>query len=285
MRKKANKQVARVLKSLLIGSVLASNLVFAEAPCEPFRCKTNPCDVEPECPMNYTFHDQCCECLWTDWTAFVGADYEWNFINKIGPWKNLLPKSQSSVNMYVGGRILQYFGLELSYDAMIKRSKTHTFHVGDTAFDTIISNATAGTVRHRVGIAGWYVDLKGYFPLKDYCVLPACLGGGCLDLVGTIGYGQVEPKVHFISTATLFSYQPQVTLHGKKQSAWRLGVGAELMFNNLVGLRGMVRWKDFSNLRVKNHLDTRRFTSLLIGDHQKAFKRALSFSLGLFVTN
>jgi hypothetical protein len=281
MGKKANKRVAQVLKMLLISSVLASNLAFAEAPCEPFRCKTNPCDVEPECPMHYTFHEQCCECLWTDWTAFVGVDYEWNAINKSGPWKHLLPSSEPGVNMFVGGRVLQYFGAELGYEALIKRSKVHTHAIGDRAFDTIITAATAGRTKHKVGIFGWHIDLKGYFPLNSYCVVPACLGG-CLDLVGTIGYGVVEPKVHFSSTAPLFNRQAQVTLHGKRSGVWRLGAGAELMFNNLIGLRSMVRWKDLSRLRVRNH---DRFLSLAIGDHQKVFRRSLSFSLGLFATN
>ncbi len=285
MEKKANKQMAQFLKTLVISSVmLASNLAIAEAPCEPFRCKTNPCDVEPECPMRYTFHEPCCECLWTDWTAFAGVDYEWNFISKTGPWKHLLPSSQSGVNMFVGGRVLQYFGAELGYDALIKRSETRTYQAGSRIFDTIITPATAGAIRHRAGVFGWHIDLKGYFPLNEYCVLPSCLGG-CLDLVGTIGYGQAKPKVHFLSDAPLFINRPQVTLHGRRQSVWRLGAGAELMFNNLVGIRGMLRWKNFSNFRVKNHPDVRRFISLPLGNNHKPFKHTISFSLGLFVTN
>ena len=269
-----------ILNFMVASSMFVSTVVFSE-PCEYNRCKANPCQYDT-C-MDYSFHEEPCECIWKDWTAFIGADYEWNHINRAGDWKRLLPSSAPSVDMYVGGRVLEYFGAEFGYETIIQRKRHHNFVVGDSAFGTAITQATAGKTLHRSGLFGWHFDFKGYLPINEYldCFdLTRCFR--CLDLVGTVGYGVSKPLVHFSSHATAFNQQSEVTLKGKKHGGMRLGGGAELMLTDLLGIRGMLRVKDFSRTRVRNH-DTS--ITLPLGGNRKTFTQAISASIGLFMSN
>lgn len=246
-------------------------------PCEYNRFKSNPCDHCEECPMDYTFQRPF-NCLWTDWTAFIGVDYTWNHVKKYRAWERVLPNSAPGWNMYVGGRV-EYVGAELGYDVSIKRSRDLFLVAGEDFLGVQINRLTEGRVRHSLSLFGWYFDLKLYWPFWEDRL--ECCGFHSIDLVGTLGYAVTKPRIHVTSTSILFRNEPPITLKARKKTALRAGIGFDAMLTDILGFRAMLRWSTLTNLRVQNNEDTRFFSHTII--HEKALKYKYAVSVGGFI--
>jgi hypothetical protein len=83
-------------------------------------------------------------------------------------------------------------------------------------------------------IAGGYLDLVGYLPAMD-----------CLELMGTVGIGYDSAR---ISTLNFGSR----TANGV---VGRIRIGANYMFSECIGIRGLVGWESTSTLRRRNNND------------------------------
>lgn len=273
----------RLIRFLMMGTLLFSGMAFAKFPlgdCDYDRCKSDPCEYCEECPMVYSFQEPY-NSGWIEWTAFTGIDYDWNRVTAVRDWKKLLPGSAPGINFYVGGRVLRYVGLEVGYEAFLKRRQSLTFSVGDTYFGTPVTALTAGRVEHSLSLYGWYFDLKGYLPMENWLEV-ACIR--CIDVVGTVGFGLIQPRVHVSSTALIFRRVGQATLDTEKKGVFRVGAGVECLVTDLLGIRAMFHWKRLSALSLRNHRFANVFPSFPIGEQDQAFRHSVGASLGLFIT-
>jgi len=97
----------------------------------------------------------------------------------------------------------------------------------------------------KVRRSGGYLDLVGYLPVME-----------SVDLTASIGYGWIKTKI-----------EPSSVFHAKNKGVFRLGVGANYMVTDMIGLRGKVSWENTGALRVNS---------------TKAFKDTIALAIGAF---
>jgi hypothetical protein len=176
-----------------------------------------------------------------DMSFMVGADYQQTFMKSKtnvlvngapADYSAVNPKSFPGANVYVGAKFHPNFGAELGFDFM-KKSRT------------------VNTIVNKTKMMGAHLDANGYLPVAD-----------CFDVVGSVGVGLVQAK----------GERSGVNLKSKKGLLPRVGVGAQYMVSEMVGLRAMARWQGTSAVYFKDDASAK----------YKPFKSAISLGLGVF---
>ena len=205
-------------------------------------------------------------------SPYVGGEYEWssmrggntNLSIKGSSLKNVLPKSYSGANFFIGGRWCD-FGVEAGYEFTGTKKKTLKENLPATVLPSLNFDS------FKVSLNGWHIDFNGYLPLCD-----------CWELIGSVGYGWMKPKVE--TTIGLMNNNNvslgviSQKMHSKYKGMFRLGVGTQYMVTECVGLRGMLRWKNTEKLSVALNHGTNALKVNL-----KPFKDTLSLAAGVFV--
>jgi len=195
--------------------------------------------------------------------SLVGADFEFTRLRGKNNWGKVLQSNYPGANFYLGGRFFEYFGLIVGYDVTTRRAGSHTFQAGETFFG--VAAAPGSTLTERVRAESWYLDLMGYIP---FC--------NSFDLIGTIGYGAMWAKVS--QTITGPFAVPALTRSTRYAGGLRAGVGLQFMMTKVLGIRGMVNWKQTSEIRL-----VPKGGSFFSSSMAKPFRDAYSFRLGLFL--
>ncbi len=210
-------------------------------------------------------------------SPYFGAEYEWTRSNTHHRHNDFfenrnhsLAKSYNGGNIFLGARWCD-FALEAGYD--FTGRKTHSARgLNNTTTVTTAAGTFTGTpfVRVKNRFDGWHLDLNGYMPVCD-----------CLELIGSLGYGWTRAKFNvnyaLVDTAgTVLVRANDVSHHSNYKGVFRLGVGAQYMVTECVGLRTMVRWKNI------NHNNRARSNSFAFNGTTRA-RDAVSVSAGAFV--
>jgi hypothetical protein len=209
--------------------------------------------------------------VYTDWFdcffPFVGLDFYQAWMQPKGDWGKFLPKNFPGGTLYVGAKFQQYFGFELGYDCSVRKPKNWSYQMGELFFNTrAIANNNGGT---RVRRSGAHVDLMGFIPLRD-----------CIDLLGTLGLGWVQPKIDISQAANSLGpvSSPLASLSAKARGVVRVGGGATYMISDLIGVRAKLGWESTRFLRVRgNNLFYAN------GFSKKPFRNSATLAVGGFV--
>lgn len=210
-----------------------------------------------------------------DLQPVIGVDYyqAWmkgkNFNNRV------LPKSYPGATIYVGTRFNECFGIELGYDWSANKKKSWTVSQNTTVSGVTANNTITGT--SKVRRSGGHLDLVGFIPVAD-----------CFEVFGTLGYGWVQARVKetnvSVTGANLTLAQRSAIANGitsgstKGRSVFRLGVGANYMVTDCVGLRAKLGWETTSGLKHHHHTNT-----AVYGFSNRGFKDSGTLALGAFV--
>jgi len=203
-------------------------------------------------------------------TPRLGVDYQQTWVRGKDGFRDVFAKSFPGGDVYVGVDFTEYFGADLGYEWTAR--KKHSVTPANNSFFGIAA-FNGSTVSSKVRLNGFYLDLNGYVPLDN-----------CWRLIGSIGIESMKPKIDMrASGGTLTASQIAGigSIKGKAKGLWRIGVGGEYLFTDMVGARVMARWKNTSRLRVEG--DTNFAALQTLGVSNKPFKDAISLSLGLFV--
>lgn len=202
---------------------------------------------------------------------YAGVDVRWQQTKGKSDWNKVLVKSYPSGTLYFGERFDTNWGVEFGYTQTTARKHKHNF-TGDTFFNAQNTNGAQTTVKTM--FRSGHADLNIYYPL------------GCLELIGSLGGGLIKPKIRFAVSNpgpyTGFFAQNAASLattRVKTKGFVRLGAGAQYLFNEVVGIRGMLRWESTSFLKAEGHYNLPHST---IHSLRKIFKDSYSVSLGLF---
>lgn len=209
--------------------------------------------------------------FFADLSPFIGVDYYQAWMKGKDGYGKLFQKSYPGASIYIGSRFCENFGFELGYDWSGHKKKDWNIASGTTFFGTTNTSSFSGTAKVRR--TGGHLDLLGYLPVID-----------CFDIFGSIGYGWVESKID-ISNVAMVNGRPLSTvasgvssLSGKGRSVLRLGIGANYMVTDYVGLRAKLGWETTSNLRV--HFNG---AGAAINMSSKGFKDSATLVAGAFV--
>lgn len=134
----------------------------------------------------------------------IGADYYHAWRRTKGNYNLIIPKSYPGGTIYIGGR-WDYIGLELGYDSSVRIKKNWTIPTGTTIGGFTAPFPVSGVSKAR--FHGLHLDVLGYLPL-DCC--------DQTELFGSIGYGT---------------------------AGFRIGIGANYMLTDCLGLRAKVGYE------------------------------------------
>lgn len=207
-----------------------------------------------------------------DVCPYVGADYRQLWIKGRGFWSDRVAKSFPGGTLFIGAKFTENFGMEAGYNWSVHKHSTTNVVFPNPGLVTRTGRVipTTGNIKARTRFTSFYVDLNGYVPLDN-----------CWELIGSIGLGSMKPKlsVTVINAGTLLPAQQTAlqSINGRARSVWRVGVGAQYLFTESVGVRGLVRYEGTDGLRIHNN------NINAFGISQKAFKDAVSLALGFFV--
>ncbi len=202
-----------------------------------------------------------------DVTPFLGVDYYHAYMKGRNSWNSIFPNSYPGGTFYVGTKFHQYFGLELGYDWSLKQKKEWALPAGSNFFGTV-QQSISGTT--KVQRSGGHLDVVGYLPVAE-----------SVELIGSLGFGWIQTKIQ-----TTFDVVPGATVEGsslasvsgKGRGVFRVGVGANYMLTDIVGMRAKVGWESTSTLRIEGN---QTFTAAQYDT--KAFKGTTALAVGLFV--
>lgn len=233
-----------------------------------------------------------------DLCPYIGVDYKQTWLKGKGFFHDKVARSYPGATIYLGTKFSECFGAEIGYTWTGRKHKTaaigqhNFFNRNIPGFVPFGSNNE--TIRTSTRFNSFHFDLNGYYPLAD-----------CFELIGSVGIASMKPKVS--ATVTHSRNHPRFgnfhrndgrfleSTHGKSKGVWRLGAGAQYLFTECVGLRGMIRWESTSRLRIGNndhghgHHGNFNNTHGNFGHNhgfafdRKVFKDAWSLALGLFV--
>jgi len=197
--------------------------------------------------------------------GLIGADFEFSALRGNGDWSKLVPTTYPGGNLYVGARFFDYFGVIFGYDFTNRRSKTHTFQVGESFLD--FPNDIAGLmINNSMRLEEWYLDIMGYIPFWN-----------CFDFIATIGYGSMRVKLTDTLELPAAAGAPLLITTSQFTGLARAGFGIQYMVTNMVGIRSMLRWKQTSKIKA----NTIGGFPLPSGQN-RPFKDAFTFGLGVF---
>jgi len=208
---------------------------------------------------------------------YGGVEAKWQNLVGRSDWSKVLNRSAWGGSVFVGARFMEYLGLEFGYTDLFAKTRNHTFAPGENFF----RNGDTGRAETKVTtrFSSGYVDLNGYYPCFD----------GCFDFIGSLGVSAMEPRVNidivnFGEGDTGFNIDDGNRLErikGVPKAIFRLGAGAQYMFCDCVGLRGMIRFENTSALRFR--VPGERFTAPFNTDAlRRPFKDSVSVALGVF---
>jgi hypothetical protein len=199
--------------------------------------------------------------LMADLCPVIGIDYYQVWMKGNNAYSRLTPKSYPGASIYVGTRFYENFGLELGYDWSTRKKHSWTVPAGATAAAGNITGTT------KIRRNGGHLDLVGFLPVAD-----------CFDVFGSIGYGWVQTKISNSASGNSAMSSAIASISSKGKSVLRLGIGANYMVTDFVGIRGKLGWETTSNIRLKGNAN---FTNL--GFSKKGFKDSGTLALGAFV--
>ncbi len=182
------------------------------------------------------------ELLENDLFPYTGIDLEWAFMRGHHEWGKLVPKSYAGSNVYAGVRLFDV-AIEFGYDFTFKQHHRSEF------------------LKTRVRTDSWHADLNGF--------LPICLG---IEALGSIGLGRAKTTISaHVPTASQNTHQIS-PFNGQRKGILRAGIGIQYMFENCIGMRALIRWKNTEKYRLRQAQ----------GFSKRPCKDTAALSLGIF---
>jgi len=203
-----------------------------------------------------------------DFVPFIGVDYKQLWVRGNGDYRNAFPKTYPGGTIYVGSKFTDCFGAELGYSFSTRKKHDWT----DPDFSSV-SIASA-----RVRFTSFHLDINGYIPLDN-----------CWELIGSVGVASMKPKVNFSANTsaaaglTAAQIDGINSINGKSKAVFRVGVGAQYLVTEMVGIRAMVRWENTHRLTVSGNQNFGNFMTAGFINTTRPFKDAISLAVGLFV--
>lgn len=182
-----------------------------------------------------------------DLFPYAGIDYEWTLMKGHDKWKKILPSSYNGGNFYAGVRVCDV-AAEIGYDFTTKKRN-----------DTRI-------IKTRVRTDSWHIDLNAFFPIYI-----------CTEAIGTIGLAStkatISAHVHH-AQRNLLRLEP---INANRKTILRLGGGVQYLFEECIGIRGLIRWKHIETFRLRSNS-----TNQVSGFSNKPCEDAVSITVGVF---
>ncbi|MBP6103996.1 MAG: outer membrane beta-barrel protein [Gammaproteobacteria bacterium] len=203
-----------------------------------------------------------------DINPYIGADLSATRMKAAGPYSSIAPKSFPGASLYVGAKFHENFGLEAGYNWTKTKSTTvnipANFDGARVAPYSTVQNGANVKLRRNSS----FVDVVGFLPVMD-----------CVELTGSVGYGYVMPKLSMKTAAgaAITGYDL------KNQSVVRLGLGANYMVTDMVGVRAKLGWESTGATQFKKTQNHQNVMAASGAQTKRPLKDSTSLNIGAFV--
>jgi hypothetical protein len=224
--------------------------------------------------------------------TYVGVDtkirrmeFKRNFGNKI--FKDPFYKS---LNVFVGCKMNQYFGIEVGYELSntkinSKYSANGTFLFGNRLIDNVHGfDSVVNYFQSRSMISGFNINMMGFLPLNEK---------KNLNIIGSIGFANLRSKTKCdlfeigqtnVSLNDQHNISVQRFAHTKSQYknrkvTIRLNTGIQYLINRNFGIRALAGWENTHKIKIQGK---DRVTGIKVNEHAK-FKDSITYRIGFFV--
>jgi opacity protein-like surface antigen len=206
-----------------------------------------------------------------DINPYVGADLQLTKMKAKAPFDSILSKSFPGAGFYLGTKFHENFGVEAGYNW--SKSQSRTVDVG-ARFDGApgagfgFGTAAQAGVKTKLRRNSAFFDVVGFLPVMD-----------CVELIGSVGYGYVMPKLSIQTAAgtAITGYDL------KNQSVLRVGLGASYMVTDMVGLRAKLGWENTKHTHFKNNDDRKALRARGGALATRPLKDSTTLNVGAFV--
>lgn len=199
-----------------------------------------------------------------DFNPVVGVDYLQTWMKPKSGFQNTYAKSFPGATIYVGSKFNENFGLELGFDWTATKKKTVT--VKDQKFAGNVTETT--TSEYKARKSGGHLDLVGFLPVNE-----------CFDVFASVGLGltRINLKDSYVFTrnvAKAISDEAEGlrVRKSKTRAIARVGLGANYMVTDVIGLRAKLGWENTSKVDFTRNNGTKL----------KPFKDAVTGAVGVF---
>lgn len=192
-----------------------------------------------------------------DFKPYIGVDAQLRrMVSPRGYGNPPFNHNYAQGNLFAGVQFNRYLGIEVGYEASRTKHKSQSLHAEDFIFGNNLNSYSifpGVAVSAKSKISGWNLNITGAIPLYE----------DCLDLIGSIGFAQLKPKVDLAFTE-LFGLsasqlaglntiidQGYVRFPRKNKTVPRVMLGLQYMFHCNIGFRLTVGWEQTSKLNLR----------------------------------
>ncbi len=192
---------------------------------------------------------------------YIGLGCEWSTTNhrRGNSHGSMFNKYFGGATAYAGAR-WQNISLEAGHESTGNKEKTGC-HTGITSEQEVVT----ASIRTQNYFNGWHLDLNTYIPIK-----------GDFEIISSLGYGIIKHRacgdITLVTSSKTAIYEG-LNFSNRYKNTVRMGIGAQQMLCNHIGIRCMVRYKLLNNRS--------RLKSDLFGVNEMVkYKNIVSLSLG-----
>ncbi len=208
-----------------------------------------------------------------DITPYIGADYQQSWMKGKGPYSSILPKSFPGATLYVGTKVHENLGFEAGYNWSKSQKKTADMAEG---FDGLFTGNAGAAVKaaaqpgSKVTLRrnSAFFDVVGFLPVMD-----------CVELVGSVGWGYVMPKLTITPSKGLDGQGYKL----RNQNVVRVGLGANYMVTEMVGVRAKLGWESTKATHFKHNAAHDALRANRGVQTRRPLKDSTTLNIGAFV--
>lgn len=227
-----------------------------------------------------------------DLDSYAGADtkirrmgFKKNFGNKV--FKNPL---YTSLNVFAGCKVNQYFGIEAGYelsDTKInsKYVKNGSYLFGNRLIDNVHGLDSVTNFSHSMSkVSGFNINLMSFLPINNQ---------ENLNLIGAVGLGHLRSKtmcdlfeigetniaLDDVIRVPIQKFAHTKSLYKNRVITITFNTGIQYLTNRNFGIRALAGWENTHKVKIQGK---DRITGNKVSEHAK-FKDSITYRIGFFV--
>jgi len=213
-----------------------------------------------------------CSDILEETNLYAGLEFKYNNMKPQGIWNKFFIKHHPGFVFYVGDKMNDYWGVDAGFDWTTEKSQSYTVGATQNIFGLTNNAAQNELVTSKIRLKSGYLDLNAYLPLQK---LISSIDNETYYLLATVGISFTKPSVEINTPTTTSNFDGFVqNIKGVNQRFVRLGLGAQGMITEFIGVRAMWRWANTSQIHIKGD-------SAALSNYNHLFKDNYAYSLGL----
>jgi hypothetical protein len=209
------------------------------------------------------------------WSPHIGVDFKYWGIDPSESYKELYPKIDNAINIYVGTRINGFFGIDVGYEQSMNKDKTKVF-TGNGLEEPFVNiempgNSSAVQVRLR----DIHVDFNFYWNVVRNVEIMFMAGIVFLSPDTHIQHLQAVAGPLPTTLGTWIEYRNE----SRNKPMGRIGIGAQYDLTQCLGIKAMFTFDPVKRINDVGYDENQQLFDIHPYTHSTAFNIGLVYSV------